>query len=145
MWVESIRLTRKETSFTGEAGNEVLGVGFWLPEREPPDGFYRVKVAGVSHRRGELQEAAFDPGRELALVPEPDNPHDPDAVGVWDASRAHQVGYLPRDRARLIGRRLRSGRVTQAISLWEWRQAGSGERVSLEILVAPDVEIELEG
>ena len=64
---------------------------------------------------------------------------------MWDAAREHQAGYLPRDRARLIGRRLRRGRVTKAISLWEWRQAGSGERIALEILIAPDVEIELEG
>lgn len=145
MWVDPVRLTRNETSFTGEAGDEVLGSGYWLPEREPPEGFYRVKVAGVSHRREELQQPGFDPGSELTLVPEPDNPHDPDAVGVWDAAQEHQAGYLPRDRARLIGRRLRRGRVSKAISLWEWRQAGSGERISLEILIAPDVEVELEG
>ena len=81
---------------------------------------------------------------ELKLVPEPDNPHDPDAVGVWDAAGEHQAGYLPRDRARLIGRRLRRGNVSKAISLWEWKQAGSGERVALEILIAPDVPIEFE-
>ena len=99
MRVESIRLTRNETSFTGEAGDEVLGSGYWLPEREPPEGFYRVKVAGVSHRRDELQQAGFDPGSELALVPEPDNPHDPDAVGVWDAA-AGAPGRVPPARPR---------------------------------------------
>jgi hypothetical protein len=30
------------------------------------------------------------------------------------------------------------------ISLWEWRQAGSGERVGLEILIAPNAPIEIE-
>ena len=142
--MDPIRLTRHTTSFTGEAGDEVLGSGYRLPEREPPDGAYRAKVAGVSHRRDELQLASFEPGCELKLVPEPDNPHDPDAVGVWDAAGEHQAGYLPRERARLIGRRLRRGNVSKAISLWEWKQAGSGERVALEILIAPDVPIEFE-
>jgi hypothetical protein len=104
----------------------------------------RVKVAGVSHRREALQSAVFAPGQELALVPEPDNPHDADAVGVWDSRKLEQVGYLPAEVARKIGRRLARGRVSKVISLWEWKQAGSGERVGLEILIAPDLPVVIE-
>ena len=37
-------------------------------------------------------------GAKAALVPEPDNPFDADAVAVWVDGR-HQVGYLARDNA----------------------------------------------
>jgi hypothetical protein len=139
-----IRLRADQAGFRGEGGDELEGGGYRLVDRDLPADVHRVKVAGVSHRRDALQSAAFAPGAELALVPEPDNPHDADAVGVWDAERSVQAGYVPRDTARLIRRRLRRGRVARVISLWEWRQAGSGERVGLEILIAPNAPIEIE-
>jgi hypothetical protein len=71
-----------------------------------------VAVAGVSYRAEALPDASFDPGRRLALVPEPDNEHDPNAVAVWNADRSLQAGYVPRDVApELAG-------DEQAVSLW---------------------------
>lgn len=71
-----------------------------------------VPVAGVSYRADALPDASFDPGRRLALVPEPDNEHDPNAVAVWNADRSLQAGYVPRDVApELAG-------DEQAVSLW---------------------------
>jgi hypothetical protein len=137
--MDPIRLRRAETSFEVEAGEEVAGSGYRLVSDVPVGGLYRVKVAGVSHRREALQSPTFAPGSELTLVPEPENPHDPDAVGVWDAARTVQAGYVPRDTARLIRRRLQHGRIGRVISLWEWRRAASGERVGLEILIAPEI------
>ena len=141
----TIHLSRDRTSFRGSQGDEVQGAGYRLADRDPPRDVHVIKVAGTSHRRDELQSSVFDPGQELALVPEPDNPHDPDAVGVWDVRRTRQVGYIPRDRARLIKRRLAHERIERAVSLWEWRQAGNGERISLEILVGPQMTIEFDG
>ncbi len=141
---ERIRLRIDQTGFRGARGDEVEGSGYRLVDAELPRDVRRVKVAGVSHRREALQSPVFAPGEELALVPEPDNPHDPNAVGVWDSRRLEQVGYLPADVARKIGRRLARGRVSKVISLWEWRQAGSGERVGLEILIAPDLPVVVE-
>ena len=37
-----------------------------------------VNAAGVSYRLDALQDDAFAPGKRLALVPEPDNEHDPE-------------------------------------------------------------------
>ncbi len=54
-----------------------------------------IPVAGVSYRPEALSDPSFDPGRRLALVPEPANPHDPNAVGIWNADRTVQVGYVP--------------------------------------------------
>lgn len=71
-----------------------------------------LPVAGVSFRGDAAEDASFDPGRRLALVPEPDNSHDPNAVGVWNEQRTLQAGYVPReDTANLNG-------DEQAVSLW---------------------------
>ena len=71
-----------------------------------------VPVAGVSFRPESLDDPSFDPGRPVALLREPDNPHDPNAVAVWNDERTLQLGYVPRETApQLAG-------DEQAISLW---------------------------
>ena len=71
-----------------------------------------VPAAGVSYRAEALPDDSFEPGRRLVLVPEPDNEHDPNAVGIWNEERTLQVGYVPRDVApELAG-------DEQAVSLW---------------------------
>jgi hypothetical protein len=71
-----------------------------------------VPAAGVSYRAEALADDSFEPGRRLALVPEPDNEHDPNAIGIWNEERTLQVGYVPRDVApELTG-------DEQAVSLW---------------------------
>jgi hypothetical protein len=89
-----------------------------------------IKVAGVSYRGEALQDDSFAPGRRLGLVPEPDNEHDPNAIGVWDAERRLQAGYVPADVARDL-----DARDWQAVSLWEFVEAG--ERGGLRVLLAP--------
>ena len=71
-----------------------------------------VPVAGVSYRPEALSDPSFDPGRRLALVPEPQNKHDANAIGIWNEDRTLQVGYVPREAAPRI-----SG-DEQAVSLW---------------------------
>jgi hypothetical protein len=71
-----------------------------------------VAVAGVSYRPEALPDPSFDPGRRLALVPEPDNEHDPNAIGIWNEERTLQVGYVPREAAGELGG------DEQAVSLW---------------------------
>jgi hypothetical protein len=83
-----------------------------------------IPVAGVSYRAEALTDSSFDPGRTLALVPEPENEHDPNAVGIWNEQRSLQVGYVPREIApELAG-------DEQAVSLWRV-EAG------LRVLLAP--------
>ena len=89
-----------------------------------------VKLAGASYRPDALQDSGFAPGRRLALVPEPGNPHDPGAVGVWDEARRLQAGYVPAG----VAPSLRGDE--QAVSLWEFRSE-DGARVGLRILLAP--------
>jgi hypothetical protein len=89
-----------------------------------------VKLAGASYRLEALQDDAFAPGRRLALVREPENEHDPNAVAVWDADRRLQAGYVPAE----VAPSLDGGE--QAVSLWEFR-GEDGARVGLRVLVAP--------
>jgi hypothetical protein len=83
-----------------------------------------VPVAGVSYRAEALPDPSFDPGRPLRLVREPENEHDPNAIGIWNEDGMLQFGYVPRDTAaELTG-------DEQAISLW--RVEGG-----LRVLIAP--------
>ena len=89
-----------------------------------------VPVAGVSFRPEAVADSSFDPGRPLALVPEPDNEHDPNAVAVWDEERRMRAGYVPAEIAPSVHG------DEQAIALWEFRGEG-GERIGLRVLLAP--------
>lgn len=89
-----------------------------------------VRLAGASYRAEALQDDAFAPGRRLALVQEPENEHDPNAVAVYDAEQSVQAGYVPAD----VAPSLRGDE--QAVSLWEFR-GEDGARIGLRILLAP--------
>jgi hypothetical protein len=88
-----------------------------------------VPLAGVSFRLDEVQDESFAPGRRLALVAEPDNEHDPNAVGIWNEGRTLQAGYVPRE----IAPELEGDE--QAVSLWEFRE--EQRRVGLRVLIVP--------
>ena len=83
-----------------------------------------IKVAGVSYRLDALRDDAFAPGKRLALRPEPDNEHDPHAIGIWDEAGRLQAGYVPAETAPQIRG------DEQAVSLW--RVEGG-----LRVLLAP--------
>jgi HIRAN domain-containing protein len=89
-----------------------------------------VAVAGVTFRPGNVEDASFDPGRRLALVADPDNEHDPNAVAIWNEEQTLQAGYVPREVAPELGG------DEQAVSLWEFR-GDDGRRIGLRVLVAP--------
>jgi hypothetical protein len=111
--------------------------GYWLrdaatgdPVRWDDPRLRVVKLAGASYRADAFQDDGFAPGRRLALLREPDNEHDPNAVGVWDAERRVQAGYVPAD----VAPELRGDE--QAISLWEFRRE-DGQRIGLRVLLLP--------
>jgi hypothetical protein len=83
-----------------------------------------IPVAGISYREETAADPSFDPGRRLALVREPDNEHDPNAIGIWNEERTLQAGYVPAEIAPELG----GGE--QAVSLW--RVEGG-----LRVLIAP--------
>jgi hypothetical protein len=108
----------------GAAGFHLRDAATGEPVRWEDPRIRVVPVAGVSYRPEALPDPSFDPGRHLALVPEPANEHDPNAVGIWNEARTLQAGYVPASVApELAG-------DEQALSLW--RPEGG-----LRILIAP--------
>jgi hypothetical protein len=110
--------------------------GYWLRDaatgeavRWDDDRLRVVKLAGASYRGDALQDDAFAPGRRLVLVREPENEHDPNAVGIWDAERV-QAGYVPAE----VAAGVRGDE--QALSLWEFLD-DDGRRIGLRVLLAP--------
>jgi len=89
-----------------------------------------IKVAGASYRIETLQDDAFAPGQRLELVPEPENEHDPHAIGIWDAARRLQAGYVPAETAAGL-----DAGDWQAVSLLEFFEGG--KRAGLRVLLAP--------
>jgi len=63
------------------------------------EGSESLEVTGESYRQTELRQIVTGIGREVSavLAPEPDNPHDPNAVSVWAVGL--KVGYLSREDA----------------------------------------------
>ena len=137
-----------EYATENEDGERLDGSGFqlrdgdgralaWDDEALAAEGVTVFSVAGVSYRLEAAQSDGFAPGSLLALVPEPENEFDPNAIGVWDEARREQVGFVPADRAVEIGERLRD--QVGAIVLWEWRT--QGKRSALRVLVAPSLTV----
>ena len=89
-----------------------------------------IKLAGVSYRIDAVQDDAFAPGQRLALVPEPENEHDPNAIGIWDVARRLQAGYVPAEIAAGL-----DAAAWQAVSLLEFFE--EGRRIGLRVLLAP--------
>ena len=119
LWLER---TREGYRLRDAATEELLG-------RDDPR-IRVVKLAGASFRLDALQDDAFAPGCRLALVPEPENEHDPHAIGVWDAERRLHGGYIPADVAAEL-----DAERWQAVSLLQFFD---GERRSgLRVLLAP--------
>jgi hypothetical protein len=108
----------------GESGYYLRDAATDQPVRWSDPRLRVIPVAGVSYRAEVLADSSFDPGRRLALVREPENEHDPNAVAIWNEERTLQVGYVPREIAPdLAG-------DEQAVSLW--RVEGG-----LRVLVVP--------
>ena len=137
----ALRLILERGGLTG-AGDELDGRGFylrdaesgeplrWNDERLAAAGAHVVRVAGASYRQEELRDEGFEPGRQLALVREPENPHDPNAISVWSEDRTAQAGYVPAP----VAAELAGVEELRALSLWEWRSL-TGERIGLRALV----------
>ena len=112
------------------SGYALRDAATYEPVRESDPRIRVLSVAGVSYRTDELQDAAFTPGRRLALVPEPHNEHDPHAIGIWDGEQRLQVGYVPAEVARDL-----DAAEWQAVALRDFMDGD--RRLGLRVLLAP--------
>jgi hypothetical protein len=114
----------------------VDSTGRFLSRDALPEDLIVSHIAGAVHHPEALESDDAAPGRTLSLRPEPDNPHDPQAVAVLLAS-GELVGYVPRD----IAPRIDDGWT--AIVLRERRATPRDPRTGLTMLLANDATIEL--
>lgn len=134
--VVELRMEWFETSWTHGDGvtrgyRVVDGAGSpWSDADLDEAGIHVLRVAGTSHRAGELQADGFAPGEPVILMPEPDNPHDPFALAVLDLSLEIQAGYVPATRSRELIEEMRH-RALHALVLAEHR--AGGRRVGLRV------------
>jgi hypothetical protein len=114
----------------------VDATGRFLSREALPEDLIVTHVAGAVHRRAALESDEAAPGRPLTLRPEPDNPHDPNAVAVLLAS-GEPVGYVPRDIApRIDG-------TWSALVLREFRDSPRDPRTGVTMLLAHADELAL--
>ncbi len=134
--------------FTDDSGARVSGSGYSFHDthdaplpfpgvgKPAPEAFI-FKVAGVTYYPDQLQNEAFQPGRLLTLVPEPENIRDTNAVAVWDEAQKLQIGHVPKEMAEGVAVALRQGHKREAICVWQWRK--DGKTVGVEAFVAPSL------
>ena len=95
-------------------------------------------VAGTSHRREAVQHPSFTLGSVVRLRPEPENPQDPNAIGIWDRSGTIKAGFVPRTLSAQAAASFRGGLPLGGAVLSEYRLGSpTGERVGLQIAAAP--------
>lgn len=92
---------------------------------------------GVSPDQEALQNAAFDPGRLVALVVEGVDDDGDEVVGVWDVEHVHRAGTLPCSLAVRVAAAQEHGLELRAVALAERRTRRDDRRCGLYVVVAP--------
>ena len=127
------------------AGYTPVQDGRYLGRNAPELAARGIRVAGIAgaarHHADALEAPAL--GGPLTLRRDPGNEHDPNAIQVL-AGR-EQVGWVPREVAAEIAPEIDAGRSWAAIVLREQRPSPRDRRTGLTMLLAPDVEVELQG
>lgn len=136
-------------SFLAHATADCEGSGFIIehdgqslswPTLPKGEGLESINVVGVGSRIDQIQGSEFRPGARVSLLFEEDNPFDPNAISVWSADRRRQAGYIPKDEAPRLRKKLQQD-DHDAFVVWENYEGKS--RVGLRLLlVRKGIEIE---
>lgn len=106
--------------------------------RLPPAGLLVSNLRGGRYYEADCMAGDFSPGAQVRLVPEPDNPHDSQAVAVFDGTGRYRAGYVNKQKARAYLKRLAAGEELAAISLRGSHPGGEPGVVSI-LAAAPAV------
>ena len=80
-------------------------------------GIWTVNVRGVNYHEAAVKAGNFQPGARVALVREPENVHDENAVAISAIDTDDVVGYVNKGMALGISRLILAGTPLHAISL----------------------------
>lgn len=105
-----------------------------------------IRVVGVTYEGRQAKIAGLLLSDPVRIVPEPDNPYDPNALAVHVAheGKVEHVGYIPRDMAAEIAPIIDGeafmcavAEITGGFELWDGSPANYGLRLRVEL---PDAE-----
>ena len=85
--------------------------------RLPRAGIYVSQLRGEFDHRAACRAGNFHPGEPVHLVREADNPHDRNAVAVYDATGSYLAAYVNKQKARMLTKLLDTGSPIEAISI----------------------------
>ncbi len=80
-------------------------------------GIFVSQLRGESYHEASCRQGDFSPGATVRLVWEPANPHDENAVAVYDATGRHLAAYVNKQKARALSRLLDAGTELRAVSV----------------------------
>ncbi|MBX9244319.1 HIRAN domain-containing protein [Actinotalea ferrariae] len=96
---------------------------------------FTFRLRGVSHYEGAVTKTSLQPGTTLRLVREPENQFDPNAVAIYPARGRECLGYVNRQNAARLARRLDAGEEFTAITMSGSPAGHNGDPVT--VLIAP--------
>jgi hypothetical protein len=150
-----LHVAEENDSFIADDGSRIWTSGYALLD-DTTGSFMRMRdqhfdnrhcllcrVAGVTYRPEALQDPRFAPGHAVRLIPEPTNPYDQNAVGIWDASGDIQLGFVPGDQSARVASDMRAGTQLVGFILREFRRGKEGPRLGIHVLVVPSGTLEL--
>lgn len=126
------------------------GTGSYIPNSAPElvaRGIRIASVAGADKWHPEtLQSDAAAPGAPLVLTRDRGNEHDPNAIAVC-TPEGEQLGFVPRDLARILAPSLDAGEAWSGVVLRERRASPRDPRTGVTALYArgPAVELRVVG
>lgn len=85
--------------------------------RLPRAGIWVSQLRGEQYYARACRLGDFSPGATVRLVREPANPHDTNAIAVYDATGQYMAAYFNRGKARMLAKRLDAGEPVAAISI----------------------------
>lgn len=102
-----LRMTEPTTGQFVSVGNRKLRkMGLWT-----------ANLRGVDHYEAAIREGSFEPGAQLRLKREPENPYDKNAVAVCSAGSDQTAGHINKGMAAGLSKLIDSGAQLEVISL----------------------------
>jgi hypothetical protein len=95
--------------------------------RLPHAGIFISQLRGEWYHQDDCRAGDFRPGQPVRLAREPANPHDSNAVAVYDATGQHLAAYVNKQKARQLSKLIDAGKDVVAVSI-----RGTGARVPCE-------------
>jgi len=99
-------------------------------------GIYTFRVRGVSYHHEAVKAASLSPGSKVRLVREPDNEFDPNAIAIHPNRGRSPIGYVNKQNAARLAKRLDAGEALVAITL-SGSPAGADDQPVTVLVASP--------